>query len=268
MDLKSPRYSLGASGLRSQVSWWAGPPHMNRTMQDFALPNCLGRVVGSRPRNSSGSPSPTRGRAPARTTSRRVGERRGMPHLYHGSVTGSAGADSLVPKRLFLPVELQPFPRSVAVLLHKIRVVERFLLRLDGLVEVACLGVSGGQGVEETAVAVLDHVDGFRRRLDRALAVAELRVGGGGQDAGQDHVQGGDVGLVLEGQLNVPECLVELSRPQVRLAPVVEGKEVRRVLIEKGREFGDRLVVLLALDEDLAAVILPGRAVGAQADGF
>src|SRR5262249_31039441 len=75
IDLTSPRYSAGASGLRSQVSWCAGPPHMNRTMHDFALPSGLSPFVASRARSSSGSPSPTRGRAPARRTSRRVGVR-------------------------------------------------------------------------------------------------------------------------------------------------------------------------------------------------
>ena len=38
MGLNSPRNSAGASGLGSQVSCWAGPPHMNRTMHALALP--------------------------------------------------------------------------------------------------------------------------------------------------------------------------------------------------------------------------------------
>src|SRR3954470_22867265 len=64
MDLNSPRYSAGASGFMSQVSWWAGPPHMNRTMQAFAL---RGAVDASR----RGRPRPKSGNDPARRNSRR-----------------------------------------------------------------------------------------------------------------------------------------------------------------------------------------------------
>src|SRR5262245_10495346 len=38
MGRNSPRYSAGASGLRSQVSWWAGPPFMKSKMQALARP--------------------------------------------------------------------------------------------------------------------------------------------------------------------------------------------------------------------------------------
>src|SRR6516162_9175832 len=55
MAANSPRYSAGASGLGSQVSCWAGPPHMNRTMQALALPP-VGAVA--RPRSSCGRPRP------------------------------------------------------------------------------------------------------------------------------------------------------------------------------------------------------------------
>src|SRR5688572_2722851 len=39
MGRNGPRTSSGASGLRSKVSRWLGPPHMNRRMHRLALPN-------------------------------------------------------------------------------------------------------------------------------------------------------------------------------------------------------------------------------------
>src|SRR5690606_37916448 len=46
--LNSPRTSAGASGLRSQVSKWLGPPHMNRKMHRFTLPKPP-RLAGDAP---------------------------------------------------------------------------------------------------------------------------------------------------------------------------------------------------------------------------
>ncbi len=39
IDVISPRYSIGASGLGSHDSWWAMPPGMKMWMSDFALPS-------------------------------------------------------------------------------------------------------------------------------------------------------------------------------------------------------------------------------------
>src|SRR5687767_11031869 len=50
----SPRYSNGASGLRSNVSMWLGPPHSHSTMIDFPLELFAPAVAASK-RNSSGN---------------------------------------------------------------------------------------------------------------------------------------------------------------------------------------------------------------------
>src|SRR5262245_51930090 len=66
-----PRTSLGASGLRSNVSRWLGPPSSQSRMHDFALP---GDLPGAAPRrrDQSASDSPRADNAPTRSMSRRV----------------------------------------------------------------------------------------------------------------------------------------------------------------------------------------------------
>ena len=69
--LKRPRMlGSGASGLRSQVSSWLGPPHWKIRMHDRARPNpdaMPGTSAPARPRNSSGSARPNEPRTPARS---------------------------------------------------------------------------------------------------------------------------------------------------------------------------------------------------------
>ena len=70
-----PGSRSGASGLRSQVSIWLGPPHWKIRMHDFARPNPFSRATSppdarARDRNRPGRPRPERvSLAPARGTS-------------------------------------------------------------------------------------------------------------------------------------------------------------------------------------------------------
>lgn len=67
----SPRHSVSPSGLRSQMSWWAGAPKRKTRMHDFARPALAG-ARAARARRSPGRPRPTAGTAPTRSHSRRV----------------------------------------------------------------------------------------------------------------------------------------------------------------------------------------------------
>src|SRR5262245_16008998 len=59
----SPRYSIGASGLGSQVSCWLGPPRIQRMMTEFSreadLP-CVAAFASQRNRSESDSPATPR----------------------------------------------------------------------------------------------------------------------------------------------------------------------------------------------------------------
>src|SRR5207249_607504 len=61
-----PRYSLGASGLRSKVSSWLGPPHIQKRITEVG-----GGVAAPRAATTSASVSPPSARLPTRKKLRR-----------------------------------------------------------------------------------------------------------------------------------------------------------------------------------------------------
>src|SRR3954452_15702363 len=61
IEFISPRYSMGALGLGSQVSWWAAPPGRKMWMTLLAVPSLLGsfpRAAWRRRNPSRVSPRP------------------------------------------------------------------------------------------------------------------------------------------------------------------------------------------------------------------
>src|SRR5262245_34654131 len=70
IGLKSPRYSLGASGLRSKVSMWLAPPQSQRTITDFGL--VRGVFASASRRSKLARLKPPRTDAPARRNERRL----------------------------------------------------------------------------------------------------------------------------------------------------------------------------------------------------
>src|SRR5262245_24552741 len=67
----SPRYSTGASGFGSHVSWCAGPPRIQRMMTDVGL--AVPDVACASARNKSASERPIEPSTPALTKLRRSG---------------------------------------------------------------------------------------------------------------------------------------------------------------------------------------------------
>src|SRR5262245_14936507 len=69
---KSPRYSLGAFGLRSKVSMWLAPPHSHRTITDFGLVRGRSASAWASRRSKFASDRPPRAAAPARRNDLRL----------------------------------------------------------------------------------------------------------------------------------------------------------------------------------------------------
>ena len=72
MGRNVPRISSGASGLRSNMSRWDGPPERNRRMTERALRRVVAAAARLSSVNKPGSDSPPKPSAPARRMSRRV----------------------------------------------------------------------------------------------------------------------------------------------------------------------------------------------------
>ena len=95
IGLNGPRMSAGASGFRSNVSNWLGPPNRNRKITDFAFPLVKGAAAFP-PRAPSGGkaqqprPANLQQLPPADAGTRRLGKAVDGQHGGVGLTTGKA----------------------------------------------------------------------------------------------------------------------------------------------------------------------------------
>src|SRR5262249_40916189 len=121
IGLNSPRTSLGAAGLRANMSWGAAPPRRERTTTCLALGL---RAGGGPARNSSGGPTPpTRGGGAACGVARRGPAshgRGGEPRTVSmGGLLGEGSASAILPGRRAAGQKLPGRPSLVRPVLDK-----------------------------------------------------------------------------------------------------------------------------------------------------
>src|SRR5262249_31677175 len=128
------------------------------------------------------------------STGRRSGS---SPHRTPACV--ERGSASLAPERLFVLEQFESLPGGRTERGFKGGISQSAFLVANGLVELASLGVSGGQGVDVTRRLPVAQLARRGRVLDCPFAVADLVVRARGQEPGERVVRGNERGLRLDG---------------------------------------------------------------------
>src|SRR4051794_30493845 len=133
-------------------------------------------------------------------------------------VLGIAGWSGFPPGLLlFVALELLgQLWRLLGVQLHG------FFRPLYSAVEVAGLGVAGGQGAEDVSLFIFGRVACFFGNFDGALSVAKRVVGRGRQDPGQVIEHAAIARVELERALIVGDGLGLLAQAQVSVGPATK----------------------------------------------